>query len=388
MTNPIKILHFIPLFDTGGTEKVVMDIFQGLDPSRFESHVCTFFPGEYDRFFAEKRQQRHVLVRDGSSPAHTPLGKAVNMIARLKHLRQVIRRTGVQLIHTHHLGPLLHVRLLHLRWPWVHTEHNVPDLAREYAHPVFQHLKPLRRPAVVTGVSSKVCRYLDGTCHVSAERIRLIPNGVDLDRFIPAPGRDAVRAELGLAPDDEVVGCIGNLRREKNQRLAIEAAALLHRQRPRLRLIMCGDGDRRTDLQQLAGARGISDHVLFLGYRFDVPRILAALDIFCLPSLYEGMPVSVLEAWAAGKPVVATDVIGIRDLIAHNINGMLVPPGQPQAMAEAIGGLLTDSVRMQHMAAAGRDLVTRQYSLKAMVAQYAAVYEQMVGQSVKIPRSN
>lgn len=377
-----KILHFLPLFDTGGTEKVVMDIFQGLDPQSFESHVATFYPGEYDRFFIQKRHLRHVLVQNGSKAATTALGKGVNLAARLQRLRRVIRRTGAQIVHTHHLGPLLHVWLLQtvsrLQLPWVHTEHNVPDLARGYAHPVFRRLGPLRRPDYVTAVSPNVCGYLENTCLVPAERIRWIPNGVDLNRFASSADRAEMRSELGLSPEDEVVGCIGNLRQEKNQQLAVEAAALLQRQRPRLKLVVCGDGDRRADLERLAQTRGISAGTLFLGYRFDIPRILAALDLFCLPSLYEGMPVSVLEAWASGKPVVATDVIGIRDLVTDQVNGILVPPDRPQAMADAIAGLLADPAGMHCMADNGRSLVTRQYSLAGMVDRYAALYKQAV----------
>lgn len=357
-----------------------MDIYQGLDPDRFESHVCTFFPGEYDRYFEDRRHLRHILVDDGAKSADSLAAKGINMIGRLRRLRTAVRQSGAHVIHTHHLGPLLHVWLAQtltlLRLPWVHTEHNVPDLARGYAHPAFKGLKPLRRPDYVTGVAPNVCDYLQNDCSVRPERIRMVPNGVDLKRFHMDEDQHEIRASLKLSEEDEVVGCIGNLREEKNQRLAIEAAARLCEHRPHLKLVICGDGDRRDDLESLAATLGISDRTLFLGYRFDIPRILSALDIFCLPSVYEGMPVSVLEAWAVGKAVLATDVIGIRDLIDHNINGWLVSPDDPRAMAGAMETLLADPVLRQRFADNGTRRVHETYSLDAMVDQYATLYQQ------------
>jgi glycosyltransferase involved in cell wall biosynthesis len=378
----IKILHFIPLFNTGGTEKVVFDIHNGLDPSRFESHICSFFPGAYDRFFADKQNLRHVLVQNDSISARTPREKFINMFSRLNQLRLVISKTGVHLVHTHHLGPLLHVwlmRKLTCRYlPWIHTEHNVPDLVKGYSSRVFQCVKPLSHPRYVTGVSPNVCAHLQNECGVSSDRIRLIVNGVDCVRFSLANGREKIRTELGLALDDEVVGCIGNLRQEKNQRLVIKAVSLLHRKRPRLKLIFCGDGDCRADLERLAVSCGISKITYFLGHRFDIPQILSALDLFCLPSYYEGMPLSILEAWAANKPVIATDAIGIRELIVNGETGILLPPDQPHAMANAIDRMLSNPREMLLMAANGRNIVAEKYSLQAMVAQYANLYENLV----------
>ena len=378
-------MHFIPLFDTGGTEKVVVDTYNGLDATRYKSHVCTFFPGKYDRLFAQNPHQRHVLVRRRESGTAGSVTKTLNFIKRLKRLKGIVRKARVDIVHTHHLGPLLHFYLMrkeacrHL--PWVHTEHNVPDLAEGYAQPFFRRIKPLRGPSFITGVSPNVCRFLETHCAVPAHKVKLITNGVDIERFAALMDRQIVRRELGLELQDEVVGCIGNLRKEKNQRLAIEAVSLLKRQRPQLKLIICGDGDRRTELERLAASLDLSGRIHFLGFRFDIPRILAAMDIFCLPSVYEGMPLSVLEAWAAGKPVVATDVIGIRDLVTNGVNGLLVPADDRNGLAGALDELLDNRPQQKKLAENSRRLVTEQYSLRAMVAKYAGLYEKVMGSS-------
>jgi glycosyltransferase involved in cell wall biosynthesis len=369
------------MFDTGGSEKVVVDIYRALDPGRFESHICTFFPGEYDRSISTNPNQRHILVRETAASALPPVTKLVNMLKRLSRLNQIMRHNRIDLVHTHHLGPLLHFHVLHKitrrRTPWVHTEHNVPDLEEGYAHLSFRWTRPLREPDFVTGVSPSVCQFLSQKCAVVAERIKLIPNGVDIDRFGLHEDQNAVRTELGLLPEDEIIGCIGNLRKEKNQRLAIEALAMLCQQRPRLKLVICGDGDHRSELENLARSLNVSQSTLFLGYRLDAPRVFAALDLFCLPSSYEGMPLSILEAWAAGKPVVATDVIGIRDLVSNGVNGLLVPADVPRAMADALRALLDDPSLRLRLTGNGRRVVAEKYSLQAMVDKYAGLYERL-----------
>lgn len=383
MSKRITVLHFLPLFDTGGIEKVVVDIYKGLDRERFTSHVCTFFPGEYDRLFDRNLSQRHVLVPETGRPAGWPTTKAWNFWMRLKRLRRAIRQSRADIVHTHSLGPLLHVYLLrqtverHLLW--MHTEHAVLDLAAGYAQPIFRWLKPLSAPAIVTGVSSNVCRYFETDCGLPKEKIKLIPNGVDIERLTAPLDRLAVRRELGLSAQDEVVGCIGNLRKEKNQRLALEAVNLLRQQRPGIKLIICGNGDQRAALESLAADLGLGNRVLFLGVRLDIECILAAMDLFCLPSEREGMPLSVLEAWAAGKPVVATDVIGINDLVTNGVNGLLAPAGDPQGLADTLAALLDNRALQLQLVGNGRQMVAGQYSLRAMVSQYAACYQQLTG---------
>jgi len=377
----IRVLHFLPLFDTGGMEKVVMDIYNGLDPRRFKSHVCTFFPGEYDRFFTCKLDQRHILVPGGLRPSSTPIAKGCNMALRLHKLRGVIRKTGAHVVHTHHLGPLLHVWLLEAlagcKLGWMHTEHNVPDLDLGYGQMIYRILKPLNRPRYITGVSRNVCAFLEMRCRVSGDRIKMIPNGVDLSRFGRVGRRERIRGELGLSSNDEVVGCVGNLRLEKRQHFAIEALSLLQRRRPRLKLIICGDGECRADLERLAELRGVGDRTIFLGYRFDITDILSAFDLFCLPSAYEGMPVSVLEAWASLKPVIATDVIGIRDMITHKETGLLVSSEGPWDLADAIDKLLQNRLEMHRLALNGMKAAAEKYSLEVVVLQYANLYEEL-----------
>jgi glycosyltransferase involved in cell wall biosynthesis len=202
-----------------------------------------------------------------------------------------------------------------------------------------------------------------------------IPNGVDVDFFADRNNRDKTRKEIGLVTEDEVIGCIGNLRREKNHRFLLEAFAALKKIRPRAKIVLCGDGECRSELQDMAYQLNIRNDIFFLGYRFDIPSILSTFDVFCLPSKYEGMPLSIFEAWASGTPVIATDVVGIRDLVAHGQDGFLVPVDDANRLAEGIIELLANSELKQKIVESGRQRVYQKYSLSSMVKSYSDLYE-------------
>jgi glycosyltransferase involved in cell wall biosynthesis len=179
---------------------------------------------------------------------------------------------------------------------------------------------------------------------------------------------------------------IGNLRAEKNQRVLITAFSLLYGAMPHLYLVLAGDGSCRRDLEQLARELAVADRVHFLGHRLDAPDVMAMFDVYCLPSVYEGMPLSILEAWSAGKPVVATDVTGIRDIVIHDTNGLLVPVNDAQSLASALQRVLGDSELSERLSHEGQKYALERCTMAGMVRQYEDLYEQ-VARDVKRPRT-
>jgi glycosyltransferase involved in cell wall biosynthesis len=206
------------------------------------------------------------------------------------------------------------------------------------------------------------------------DRIHTVPNGIDINCFKRFSNSELKRIELGLKLTDEVIGCVGNLRPEKNHQNVLRAFALIAAQHPHLNLVLCGDGDCRRDLEGLAKQLKVAERVLFLGYRLDTAEIMATFDIFCLPSKYEGMPISILEAWASGKPVVATDVAGIRDLIVNGENGILVSPNNPGKLAKGIMMVLKNEQLRDKIRINGSRLVSEKYGIKKMVTSYERLY--------------
>ena len=204
---------------------------------------------------------------------------------------------------------------------------------------------------------------------VPAERVTIIPNGVDVDRF---PARKSVR------PISTVV-TIANLRREKAHEVLLTAAARLLCRHPQLRFVIAGDGPRLQELRALAASLRIANHVTFLGHSEEVPTLLAEADVFVLPSRSEAFPNSAIEAMAAGLPVVASAVGGLLDLIDDGETGVLVRPDDPGALAEALERLIHSPARAAAIGAHARDEVTRRYSFDRMVRAFEDLYLTRLG---------
>jgi glycosyltransferase involved in cell wall biosynthesis len=174
-----------------------------------------------------------------------------------------------------------------------------------------------------------------------------------------------------------VIGTVCILRAEKALDVLVRAAALLARDLPRLRVLIVGDGEERGRIETMVHQLGLEDHVLLTGLRSDVPDVLAALDVAVLSSDYEGIPLSMLEFMDAGKPIVATRVGGIPEVIQDGVHGVLVPPRDEAALAAAIGGLLGDTDAAREMGARAQDRCRREFSLDRIVERLQQLYERL-----------
>jgi glycosyltransferase involved in cell wall biosynthesis len=213
--------------------------------------------------------------------------------------------------------------------------------------------------------------------------ISRIYNGVDLERFDEAPGRDVVRKEFGIPSDALVVAAIGRLEPEKGHPTLIEAWPLVHHHFPQARLLIAGEGSERDRLEGLAAAHLRSelccDSVAFLGRRDDIPAVLAAADVVAMPSYREAQGIAILEALAAERPVVASNVGGIPEMITDGETGLLVPSHDPSALAAAIIALFTHPDRAAKLAAAGHEMVHEEFCIDYMMRDIEAIYALAVG---------
>jgi glycosyltransferase involved in cell wall biosynthesis len=215
-----------------------------------------------------------------------------------------------------------------------------------------------------------------------ADKVKVIPNGVDTRRFSPTPDAHAVRRDLGISPTAPVVSIVAALRPEKNHELFLQAAARVVRVLPEARFLIVGEGGRRRALEELAGQLGLAGSVQFLGARGDVPRILTATDVFALTSHNEANPISILEAMSVGRPIVATDVGSIHEVVSNGTQGLLVPPGDPQAFAEGLLDLLHEPLRAREMGDAARERVVANWSLENTVCGYEQLIESLYFRNV------
>ena len=380
--NRIKVLYFLPNFGTGGTEKVVLDLCRNIDKTVYDVEVCSFFQGDFDHALKQFGIKKHILVTGSKLKANYQVLKIVRFLLRILHLRRILLNSNIDILHTHHLGPLIHAfiifKIFKINIRWIHTEHNVPDLQKSYCSLPFKIINPLRGPDFLTGVSDSVKLFYLKEVKISENSCFTIPNGVNFKIFSKSYDCLKIREKLGFSPKNIVIGSVGNLRKEKNHQNMLLAFLLVCKNHPNFRLVICGDGECRNDLEALARNHGIENQICFLGYRLDIPEIISIFDVYCLSSFYEGMPVSILEAWAAGKPVVATDVIGIRELITDQYSGILVPSNNPKKLAEGIISVLQNEELGGKIKTNGQRLVLELYSVESMVRKYEALYKELI----------
>lgn len=222
-------------------------------------------------------------------------------------------------------------------------------------------------------VSQALAGRLSQTFAIPASKIDVIHNAIPLQKY-QQPLAAILRETWCKGKQLPVILTIARLDAQKGHQYLLEAATQI----PDALFVFVGDGLARTSLERQSAALGLTDRVLFLGYRQDIPTLLANCDLFVLPSLYEGLPLALLEAMAAGKPVISSDIEGTRELIVNGVHGVLVAPANPQALGQAIQHLLATPLIAQKLALAGQARVQEKFSVQTMTQQVVQVYEQLL----------
>jgi glycosyltransferase involved in cell wall biosynthesis len=292
------------------------------------------------------------------------------VIALARHLR----RERVDLVHAHEFT--MNVYGAAAAWlcrvPAIATVHG-----RGYYTLARRRLAALqlvaRSGAILVAVSSDIRDFLQST--LGLDRVRVVPNGIDLAR--PAGGdRERGRRAIGVGPDATVIGTVGNLYPVKGHRVLLAAAARLG---PEVHVAIAGRGGEEAALRELALELGIASRVHLLGYREDTPDLLAASDIYALPSLSEGQSLALIEAMAAGLPIVATAVGGNPEVLGRpEEEGLFVPPSHPAALAAALARLGADHSLRARLGAAAQARARAEFSLEAMLGRYRALYGELL----------
>jgi glycosyltransferase involved in cell wall biosynthesis len=213
------------------------------------------------------------------------------------------------------------------------------------------------------------------------EDVTTVLNGIDLERFQRVP-REVARRAFGFGHDEKIIGSIGRLAPQKGFEFAIRAMKQVVETYPKARLVLAGVGPLEAELRAEAKLQGVEKNVTFLGFRREVPQLLAAFDIFVHPSLWEGLSISLMEAMAAGKPIVASEIWGNKEMIVSGETGLLIPAGEPDAIAEALKQVLSDDMRAQYMAVQAQLEANAKFTEQRMVDENVAAYENALARSV------
>lgn len=240
----------------------------------------------------------------------------------------------------------------------------------------FSKIKYRRDIDLIIAISEGVKKVLI-SCGIDKDKIRVVPSGIDYTPFENITSQDYLHRELGFSKDDFLVGIVAHLADHKGHKYLIEAAGILKKKAPQIKLIIVGKGPLRMELDKQAKATDVDDIVFFLGFREDIPQILASLDVFVLSSYLEGLGTSIMDAMASRLPVVATNVGGIPELVTHEKTGLLVPPKDPAALARAVLKLYRDRKQAALYGENGYNVVHDKFSSRAMAKKIIKEYEEI-----------
>ncbi len=348
---------------------MLLALLDRLDPARYRSRVLTWREG----WLTDEVRRRGIPV------AAMPLARALDpgwprrLLARLAEWK-------VDLLHAHEFAMNTYGTVVArlAGKPIVTTVHG-KHYHGERLHRRLAYRFVARAASRMVAVSDDIARDLVERVGVRPGGLVTVYNGIDL-AAVRRPGEGPrVRRELGLDPDAPVVGAIGNLFPVKGHTYLVQAAARLARDWPDLVVLLCGRPILEAELEAEAARLGVGDRVRFLGFRDDVGALLDALDVFVLPSLSEGLSLSLIEAMAAGTPVVTTAVGGNPELVEDGVTGLLVPPRDPAALAAAVGRLLADRALGRRLADRARARAESTFAVEGMLARYEALYDEMLG---------
>jgi glycosyltransferase involved in cell wall biosynthesis len=357
MPAPPDVVLMLTSFDVGGTERQMVDLARRLDPQRFRVHLACFHKrGRLLADVPERIAIREFPVRGFANAA--ALGRLVAFAAWC-------RAIGASLVHTCDLyANIFGLPAAALAGVPVRIANRREILTGDKTRAQLACQRWAYRTAHAVVANSGAARAQLEIEGVDRGALRLIPNGLDLDRFTPQPPPAAIRRVVTVA----------NLRAEKGHDTILAAAPAILARHPDTTFTFAGDGPRRAALEVLARALGVAERVRFLGECRDVAPVLAAADLFVLPSRSEAFPNAVLEAMAAGLPVVAANVGGIPEVVRHGGNGVLVPPDDHEALAAAVLGLMDRREAAVALGAAARRDVARDYTIDRMVERFEDLY--------------
>lgn len=353
-----RVLHLLPSLGLGGAQVLATRL--AMHARSWTPEVASLF--DADGSLADGLRARGIPVH----ALHKRLGPDPRVPWRLGRL---LRACRPDVVHTHGY-PLGYLQLTPGSWPTVHTLHTLAD--REVGRTAFLHRLAWRRGAVPVGVSEEVAASARDRYGVP---VVAILNGVDLDAR-PTRDRAEVRAALGAQPDDFVVLIVARLDAVKDHATLLDAFDAVAANG--WRLWIAGDGPERQALATRVTASPHAARIRLLGARTDVPDLLGAADVVTLASRFEGIPLAVVEAMAAGLPVVVTAVGGLPGIVAHERTGLLVPPADPAALGAALARLHADPDLAEHLGRAARAEAEARMSIGATVQAYEGLYDTLL----------
>lgn len=372
---PLRIALMLETDGPGGAETVLLQLAEELRRRGHDvmpvgpAHGCGWLGGEF--------------AARGFAPRTYALRRPLDW-GCVTSLTALMRHHGTQVVHSHEFTMAVYGAVAARR---AGARHVITMHGGRYYADAWRRRAALRwamgHSAATTTVSSATAADLRRTLGISEDRVRVVPNGIEM----PRGERAALRRELQVGEDELLVVAIGNLYPVKGHAVLLRALAELEEQggAPAWRLAIAGRGEEEQRLRDMAADAGIASRVHVLGFRSDAPDILAAGDLFVMPSLSEGLPLALVEAMATGLPIIASDVGGIPEVVARDQEAVLVPAASPPALAAAMRSLLGDPARRAAIGAAAQRRAYRDFSVATMGSAYEALYRGLARDAAPVP---
>lgn len=371
----IKVLQAIRQGMVGGGESHILSLVKQIDKSRFEPVVLSFTNG----------QMITELNNIGVANFVIPSGKAFDF-AKWRKVKTLLQKEKIDLVHIHGTRATsniywaakeLHLPIIYSIHGW--SFHNDQSTFIKKTRVLFEKWITKKTNCNISVSSSN---QQTGKDVIEGFRSEVIYNGIDLNKFNPAAKeRKNLRKQLGIAEDAVVVCFIGRMTLQKDPLGLINAFAKTTASNSKAVLLMVGDGELKTEAIQLAAKLSIPDRVIFETFRSDVADILYSSDIFCLPSLWEGFPIGLLEAMAMCKSVIASNVDGSVEIVENDINGLLIEPQNLQMLVDALNRLLNNKELRYKLGLAARETIVKDFDVCTMTKKIEAIYKNILSEN-------
>lgn len=364
----VNLLYLITELNVGGAEKVLARLVAGLNKERYRVLVCSL---------QKKGPVADEIELSGIKVVSLDMEGKLNLKAPLK-LFSLLKKEKVDILHSY----LFHANLLArivgrlAGVPIIISSERIMEMEGRHRAIINRLTAPLAN--CITANSNSVREFIRSQIGIDSKKLVTIYNGLDVSDFRKKEDQAEIKKEWGIDPDKVVIGCVARLDPQKGHEYLFKAALRVVDKHPDVVFLLVGYGPLRKKLEDMTEELGLASKVIFTGVCNDVPRMLSIMDIFVLPSLYEGFPNAVLEAMAASRPVIATSVAGTPEIVVDDQTGILVPRANPEALAEAINFLIQNPERAREMGQAGRLRVEDYFSLEKMVEKTEELYEQLI----------
>lgn len=352
----IKALFVIWSLEKGGAERFLSALLKSLDRKKIEPVVCCL---NWKGLWADEVEKKGIRVIALNKKGKFDIGSFLKLIA-------IMRQGKFDIVNTYLWAAdvLGRIAAVFAGIPViVSTAQNV-DIWKRLRHRLMDKILSYKTDMLIA-VSAAVKDYYHKKAGIPLSKITVIPNAIEIERFNPNGNSAYLYEELQLNRGDFILSCIGRLTEQKGQSYLLESAFRLSREHPDLKVLLVGDGEDREKLASLARDFGIESMVRFTGQRRDIAQILHISCALVLPSIYEGLPVCVLEAMASEKPVIATDVGGTKDLVVDKETGFLIPPKDSAALTLAVKNLINLPDKGKQMGKKAKAVVVKNYSIQS-----------------------